>query len=118
MSPSQPSPGETSPAAADTRRVTGDGRRARRGRWPYSLLARDGGLTRNEHRGRAYDDRAMAAPDYAHNSDAELLERYRAALEDLRKSVDHEERRRIWQTEARPLADELERRYPPVSEPR
>ena len=59
----------------------------------------------------------MITPDYEHNTDSELLERLRSAIEAMHSSFDHEERHRIWHQEARPLADELERRFPPVATP-
>ena len=55
----------------------------------------------------------MTTADYGHNTDAELLERLRSAIEAMHTSLDHEERRRIWRQEASPLAAELERRFPP-----
>ena len=59
----------------------------------------------------------MTTAEYEHNTDAELLERLRSAVEAIHGSLDHEERHRIWQQQARPLADELERRFPPVATP-
>jgi hypothetical protein len=57
----------------------------------------------------------MTTPNYEHNTDAELLERLRSAIEAMHNSLDHEERHRVWRQEARPLAEELERRFPPVA---
>jgi hypothetical protein len=57
-------------------------------------------------------------PNYSGITDGELIKRYQAEVAALADSVDHEERRRIWQDNLNPIRRELDRRLPPALDPR